>query len=618
MAQPDRQSTGVPGPWTYRSEDAQHRVLRQLLEACLFEGLLPFRTGPVGPAGWQRLQVSLGSQTLECQGRIRGFGRVRLQPESMATQFPDAYPALVAIVRAITARASQADKLFQQLDATIRHTWQLEQAQRGNTGSGDRRTLSGDALDAALSEGHPYHPCFKSRLGFNGPDLIRYSPETCRGIRLSWLAVPRRFLAQSYASGEGAFLEQAVGQETRYLLRAACHRAGINPANHGLLPVHPWQWQNLQQGSAARVLSAAGVRELDCPGGRYLPGQSLRSLFPLDYPDLASIKLPLGIVNTSSRRHLEPHSVASAPVISAWLGRILDADSRFRDRYPLRILAEYASVGWQPGAETSAAAALSGELAAIWRRPLSGCLASGERAIPMNALYAIEADGQPFIQPWVERHGLEPWLSAALATIIRPVWHLLVAQGVGLEAHGQNSLLVVRDDGWPVALTLRDFHDSVEYVDSFLQTGAPRPDFGHRQALYDQAPDNRYYRMDQPDALRELVMDTLFVFNLSELALMLEDHYGLPESDFWQRVRRVLLDYERQHPELAPRIRALGVYQPHVATESLLTALTSADSSGPWRHTVPNTLAPLCAAGGAVSGRPTPLSHRHPQGEYGE
>ena len=43
-----------------------------------------------------------------------------------------------------------------------------------------------------------------------------------------------------------------------------------------------------------------------------------------------------------------------------------------------------------------------------------------------------DGSSQPFIQPWVERHGLEPWLSAALATIIRPVWHLLVAQGVGV------------------------------------------------------------------------------------------------------------------------------------------------------------------------------------------
>src|SRR5690554_8221466 len=99
---------------------------------------------------------------------------------------------------------------------------------------------------------------------------------------------------------------------------------------------------------------------------------------------------------------------------------------------------------------------------------------------------------------------------------------MLTAHGVGLEAHAQNSLLVVHD-GWPRALMLRDFHDSVEFARDYLPRTTPEPDFGPRQSFYDQAPDNQYYRMSNPEALRELVMDTLFIFNLSELALVLEE-----------------------------------------------------------------------------------------------
>ena len=84
---------------------------------------------------------------------------------------------------------------------------------------------------------------------------------------------------------------------------------------------------------------------------------------------------------------------------------------------------------------------------------------------------------------------------------------MLAAHGVGLEAHAQNSLLVARS-GWPRALMLRDFHDSVEYARDYLPQTTPEPDFGPRQAFYDQAPDNQYYRMSNPEALRELVMDT--------------------------------------------------------------------------------------------------------------
>lgn len=603
MARPDALDKMAAHGTARGNESPEQRVLRQLLEACLFEGLLPWRAGPLSRSGWRSLTLTIGEQPLTCQGRIRGFDRIRVRPDSLPANVATG-ELLTRIVESLNPNQQRGWQLLTLLNATINNTRCLSEAT-----ARDRRVLDGDALDAALGEGHPYHPCFKSRLGFSKGDLLRYSPETSRGFRLLWLAVPHRFLTQNYPGHEGHFLEQALGADTRYLLRAACFRAGLDPHQYGLMPVHPWQWQQLNKGSAAHTLSAAGVHVLGSPGTRYRPGQSLRSLFPANQARLATIKLPLGVINTSSRRHLEPHSVPSAPAISAWLQQTVNNDSRFRNRYPLRLQTEYGSVAWQPSATADAGAAeLTRDLGAIWRRPLSDCLSAGETAIPMNALFAVEADGLPFIQPWVDRYGLHAWLEAALASLVLPVWHLLVAHGIGVEAHGQNSLLVVRD-GWPIALSLRDFHDSVEYVDHFLQPAAPRPDFGPRQALYDQAPDNRYYRMSQPEALRELAMDTLFVFNLSELALLLEAHYQLPEPSFWQRVRRLLARYAEQHPSLAPRVQALGAFRTRITTESLVARLVAADPDTDYRHTVTNTLA-------ATSSTANPPTHCH--GESGE
>ncbi|MEC7815797.1 MAG: IucA/IucC family protein [Pseudomonadota bacterium] len=606
MVRPDaHRGTAIPGIG-WGDEAPERRVLRQLLEACVFEGLLPWRAGPMGRSGWRPLTLTIGDRSLLCQGRIRGFDRVRLRPDSLPAYLATG-ESLARIVRALTPCRQRGEHLLRLLNATVENTLRLSQALHSSGATADRRALSGDALDAALTEGHPYHPCFKSRFGFRAADLLRYSPETGQGFHLLWLAVPFPCLNQSYAGHEGHFLEQALGTDTRYLLRAACFRAGLDPHQYGLMPVHPWQWQQLNHSPAAGTLSAAGVHVLGTSGDRYRPGQSLRSLFPADQAQRATIKLPLGVINTSSRRHLEPHSILSAPAISAWLQQTVNADSRFGDRFPLRLLSEYGSVAWHPVVpEDPAGAMLTRELGAIWRRPMSDSLSDGETAIPMNALYAVEADGQPFVQPWIERYGLNTWLEAALNTLVLPVWHLLVAHGIGVEAHGQNSLLVVRD-GWPVALMLRDFHDSVEYVDDFLPPAAPRPDFGPRQALYDQAPDDRYYRMGKPEALRELAMDTLFVFNLSELALMLSSHYQLPEPTFWQRVIRILTRYAEQYPSLAARVQALGAFRPSITTESLLTRLV-ANPQTDHRHTVANALA---------AGSDTPNETTYCQGESG-
>ena len=89
--------------------------------------------------------------------------------------------------------------------------------------------------------------------------------------------------------------------------------------------------------------------------------------------------------------------------------------------------------------------------------------------------------------------------------------------------------------------------------------------------------------MSNPEALRELVMDTLFIFNLSELALVLEEAYGFNEARFWDRVRTILTNYARQHPEQRSRLDRLGWDQPHPLTESLLRSKLKPDSDQP-RH----------------------------------
>ena len=96
-------------------------------------------------------------------------------------------------------------------------------------------------------------------------------------------------------------------------------------------------------------------------------------------------------------------------------------------------------------------------------------------------------------------------------------------------------------------------------------------------------------------------MDTLFIFNLSELALVLEEAYGFNEARFWDRVRTILTNYARQHPEQRSRLDRLGWDQPHPLTESLLRSKLQPDSEQP-RHRVPNPLAP------GPNGPPPPFS----------
>lgn len=567
-------------------ESVTRRVIRQLLEALMFEGLIPWRCTDSTSGSWQLLHFRMGALNGECLGRIRGFGRVQLNTASLAlTRRGRAVPPDLAVLsEQLPATEAQRTALLGELQATVSNS-AVSPPHR------DRRALAAEALDSALHEGHPYHPCFKARSGFSREDQLHYGPESGRCFRLHWLAVRRDQCLAHLPVAEATFWQRELGTDTAYLLRAAFNRVGANWSDYSALPVHPWQWRHLKTSTLAPALARGDVLHLGPLGDRYRASQSLRSLFNASRPGQACVKLSLGIGNTSSRRHLEPHSVPSAPQISRWLHTVVAGDDLFVRPYPLRLLPEYASLiytghGGQPAEQSG----LAGELGAIWRLGIDRQLHTGERAIPMNALSMLEADGRPFIDPWLQRHGAMPWLGALIDTLVLPVWHLLIAHGIGVEAHAQNSLIVMRN-GWPVALMLRDFHDSVEYVADFLPPGATGPRFGSRQAFYDDAPDDRYFRMGQVEALRELVMDTLFVFNLSELAQVLETHYQVPEAMVWAQVRHCLDGYARRHPELTARLARVGHHRNPIATESLLTRKLRGPGAGACRHPIPNALA---------------------------
>ncbi len=582
-------SLSVPQQATAVELDALPRILRQTLEAALFEGLLDYIVVPgrEAPSSRDTLYFSLGNTDYTCPGRVRGFGRIRLQLEGLTRVQPVVSrlcleEVLRQLLACLPGDAECKRALSRELNQTrIWCQWNARELPAQEV----RRALPLVELEGALREGHPYHPCFKARAGLTEADYQRYSPEAAGSVRPHWIAVPReRVMGSGAAEDTDAFAVRELGPALYQALRSHCQARGVDPEQRVFVPVHPWQWQH-------RILaraSGASDRLLDLgqPGDDYRVSQSMRTLMNRSRPERADLKLPLDIVLTSSRRHLLSHGIDSAPTLSHWLAETVAGDTFFLLR-PLVILREYAGLRVEETGLLSPAEPGICQLGALWRESLPPRLAPDERAVPAQALALMEPDGRPFIDPWIKAYGLEPWLNRLFDTLILPVWHLLARHGIALEAHGQNLLLVHRD-GWPQWLAARDFHESVEYVEDFLAAPVSAPAF-RNQARYAEARSNEYYWMDSVEALRELVMDTLFVFQLSELAALCETHYRLPETRFWALVRACLAGYAVSgHCEPA-RLRALGYQAPMVQVESLLRKKLSA-AQADYHHRVFNPL----------------------------
>ena len=242
-------------------------------------------------------------------------------------------------------------------------------------------------LEQRVLDGHPLHPCCRTRGGMTVADVLAYAPEHRPVIRLRRLAVPP---ARWY---------------------------GDTPP---VLYAHPWQ---------ATRLTARHPWLRDIGGtGPVRPLMSLRTVAPLDGGE--HVKTAVDVQMTSAVRTVSPAAVHNGPRLSALL-HDLTAD------LPLTVLRE-----------TAAGAVLIDDVPdrhlAHLRREAPR-ITAGQTVLPLGALPAVLPELAVEVYPWW--HDLVHLLLPPLLTVLD--------RGVALEAHGQNTLLVL-DGTRPARIVYRD------------------------------------------------------------------------------------------------------------------------------------------------------------------
>ncbi|MEZ0089628.1 siderophore synthetase component [Streptacidiphilus sp. EB129] len=265
------------------------------------------------------------------------------------------------------------------------------------------------AYEQSVVDGHPYHPCCRSRPGFTVADQLAYAPEHRPVVDLRTVALPATHCA-------------VVGDWPDTL------RDGRGRV---LLPVHPWQARVVLPGLG---LSEAGQAEAGLLPAR--PLMAVRTLAPVTGGP--HLKTALSLRMTSSVRDISGGSVLDSVTLSELLvavtGRLGGALSVTRN-----LAAASALVG----------GALSPDLAVLLRESPELHAGPDERVVPLAALAVPPLPGTGDRVAWL---GL-------LARLVWPPLLRLLAWGVALEAHGQNLLVVLDRDDRPRRLVYRDLAD---------------------------------------------------------------------------------------------------------------------------------------------------------------
>ncbi|HEY3559000.1 MAG TPA: IucA/IucC family protein [Kribbella sp.] len=390
--------------------------------------------------------------------------------------------------------------------------------------------------------GHPLLVANKGRLGFSAADSERYAPEARTPLHLVWLAV-RRGLAEFRGTpdlSEHAVIARELEPPTVQEFRAKLD----DPDAYVWLPCHPWQLDHVIRTQWARELARGEIVVLGESPDEYLPTQSIRTMVNISNPSRFQVKLPLKILNTSVYRGIPSHCTLAAPMITQWLRGIWSRDETLSGT---ELLGEVASVT-VPHPQLSTHAGIPYQwtetLGCIWRDPLDPRLQDGEPAWPLAAVlhpgFAAEA---------IARSGTDPqtWLSALLATILRPLLHLLHHYGITVNPHGENLAIICHPNGLPTRLTIKDLVDDINISTDPIFARGPEPD-SHTRVLP---------RKPWP-ILRQYVVDALLLGVLNPLAAQ----NLIPESIFWGLVRAEVDLYSRAHPEYADRLAATALTGP--------------------------------------------------------
>jgi siderophore synthetase component len=553
--------TLVTGP-VYRQ--AQRRVLRQLVESMVFEGLLQPTT-----SGIEEVVITIPGHDLDgrqiayrCRGHRRAFGRIRLQDRILRTGPDGEHEAPSPTAFLLETRAAHgADD-----DALARFVHELEQtalkeAQSRLHAAGATPPLRDrgyDGVESGLLDGHPYHPAFKSRVGFGLADNAAFGPEFAPELRPVWVALDRsRACTAASPTLDDGWLRREMGEPTW----AAWSRRVPRLEERLLLPVHPWQWREQVLPLLAEELRDGTIVPLGPAPDRYRPQQSIRTLANLDRPSAPSLKLSLSIVNTSTARILAPHTVLNAPAVSDWLESVRVGDPFLAGSRTV-VLREVLGTAWNHPQPDPLHARTYGILSCIWRESVHAHLDPGESALPWPALTHLDRDGRPVIAEWIAGARIEPFLDRLLEAVVPPLVHLLAVHGIALEAHAQNLVLLHRH-GVPTRVALKDFHDGVRYSPAHLADPAGAPVLHPTPARHVRVNRNSFVTTDRPEHVRDFLLDAFLFVNLGELAIFLAEHARYDETRFWRRVRRLVDDhlarFPARHPLLDPRASSIQI-----------------------------------------------------------
>lgn len=408
------------------------------------------------------------------------------------------------------------------------------------------------AIEAAMTEGHPCFVANNGRIGFDAADYLAYAPEAAASVHLVWVAVHKRnahFSSLSSLDYKQLMCEE-LGEATLEHFHRQLEDRGLLANSYLLMPVHPWQWQNKLLTVFAADIANNDIVYLGRGEDGYQAQQSIRTFFNRSRPDRRYVKTALSVLNMGFMRGLSPYYMATTPAINEWLAQLVAGDE-WLQRCGFRILREVAAVGYH---NRHYEQALSGDsaykkmFAALWRDNPAVNLQPGQRLMTMASFLHVDHHQKALLPALIADSGLpaEEWVARYLRCYLSPLLHCFYQHDLVFMPHGENLIMLLENNA-PISAFMKDIGEEI----AVMNPDAVLPEKAKRLAV------------EVPEELKLLsiftdVFDCIFRF----ISAILHSSGMLTQERFWQTVAQCVTEYQQAHPHLASKFARYDLFTP--------------------------------------------------------
>lgn len=395
------------------------------------------------------------------------------------------------------------------------------------------------AIEAAMSEGHPTFIANNGRIGFSSTDYRQYAPETAAPLQLVWLAAHKN--KTTFSSIDDLDYHQLLQQEIDGITLTRWHQHlvdfSLNPDDYFFMPVHPWQWRHKISITFAAEVANRDLVYLGKSPDFYRPQQSIRTFYNISCPHKAYVKTALSILNMGFMRGLSPEYMEATPAINQWIDRLL-RDDAFLQKNGFTILREIAAIGYRNPIYRPAVAkggAYGKMLSALWRESPKAQLKPGQNLMTMAALLHIDPQGNSLLEHLIKASGetAETWISAYLKAYLTPLLHCFYEYDLAFMPHGENLIMVLKN-AMPQHMIMKDIGEEIGILNGTIKV----PDEISRI----------HFKIE--DSLKvNYIFTDIFDGFFRYLAAILDEYELIKAQDFWALVADTIYKYQLAQPQ---------------------------------------------------------------------